>query len=403
MPKLAIEDLAPWSRNPRRIDDAARDGLRASVERWGDIAGITYNSRTGTLVSGHQRVEVLRALGAQMVDGALQLASGHRFPVRVVDWDESEHAGANIEANNKHIGGEYTENLDELLAEVRGSLGDESFETLRLDALLSELDTAPAEVEQDEVPEPPAEPVTKLGDVWTLGEHTLVCGDSCGVECPSYSLMVTDPPYGVSYAAKNEFLNAISPGNRIQEPIENDHMNKEDMDKFWRAAFGNVRASADPGASYYVTGPQGGDLLLLIHALDDCGFRLRHMLIWAKNNHVLGRSDYHYKHEPIIYGWVEGAHSFYGGSSQTSLWEIARPHKSKLHPTMKPVELFARAIENSSAPGQAVIDPFAGSGTTLIAAEQLGRRCHAIEIEPRYCDVIIERWQQLTGGEAKRV
>jgi len=217
------------------------------------------------------------------------------------------------------------------------------------------------------------------------------------------ALLLADPPYGVSYAAKNEFLNAIAPGNRIQDPIAGDHQSPEDMSSLWRAAFGVARGVVCDGASYYVTGPQGGDLLLLLLALRDSGFPLRHMLIWAKNNHVLGRSDYNYKHEPIVYGWVDGAgHKFWGGGGETSLWEIDKPQQSKLHPTMKPVKLFERAIRNSTEADSLIHDPFLGSGTTLIAAEQLGRRCVGLEIEPRYADVVLARWESLTGKMARR-
>ena len=160
-----------------------------------------------------------------------------------------------------------------------------------------------------------------------------------------------------------------------------------------------MRKSAVQGASYYVTGPQGGDLLLLLLlALRESGFPLRHMLIWAKNNHVLGRADYHYQHEPILYGWVEGAaHRFYGTHGETSLWPIDKPLKSDLHPTMKPVELYARALRNSSAPGDIVADIFAGSGTAILAAEQLGRRCYAMELDPTYVAIILQRYLDTTG------
>ena len=232
-----------------------------------------------------------------------------------------------------------------------------------------------------------------------------MCGDCGTIAIAGCKLLVTDPPYGVSYAKKNEFLNAIARGNRIQTPIEGDHNTAEDMSVLWRTWFGSVRRWMDPGAAYYVTGPQGGDLLLLLLllALRDSGFPLRHMLVWAKNNHVLGRSDYHYKHEPILYGWVEGAaHHAVANRSETSLWEIDRSHKSDLHPTTKPVELYARAMRNSSNSGDLVTDPFAGSGTAFVAAEQLDRTCFGVELSPAYCDVIIERWQNLTGQSATR-
>jgi DNA modification methylase len=215
--------------------------------------------------------------------------------------------------------------------------------------------------------------------------------------------MVTDPPYGVSYAAKNEFLNAVARGNHIQVPIEGDHHTPEEMSALWKSWFSATCPLLGPGAAYYVTGPQRGDLLLLLLlALRDSGFPLRHMLIWAKNQFVLGRSDYHYQHEPIIYGWLDGGHRRVEDRGESSLWQIDKPRKNDLHPTMKPVELYARAMRNSSDRGDLVLEPFAGSGTALIAAEQLGRRVFASEIDPRYCDVIVERWQRITGGKARR-
>ena len=243
------------------------------------------------------------------------------------------------------------------------------------------------------------------GQLWRLGTHALLCGDSRQPEDVArvmggeqFALMVADPPYGVAYADKNEFLNTFAKGNRIQKPIVADHGTPEAMFELWQQAFSALRPHAAPGASYYVTGPQGGDLLfLLLTALKDAEFPLRHMLIWAKNNHVLGRSDYHYQHEPVLFGWVEGAHAFYGGAGETSLWAIDRPHKADLHPTMKPVELWARAMRNSTKSGDLVVDGFCGSGPSLIAAEQLGRRCRAIEIDPGYVAVSLQRYRDTTG------
>ena len=241
-----------------------------------------------------------------------------------------------------------------------------------------------------------------------MGRHRLACEDCLHsdqlFDNEKYDLLVTDPPYGVSYASKNTFLNAIDKGNRIQTPIECDHQKPEEMSAFWRAAFTAARSHAKPGACYYVTGPQGGDLLLfLLLALKDSGFPLHHILIWAKNNHVLGRSDYNYKHEPIIYGWVEGAgHRFYGGAGENSLWEVDKPLKSEFHPTMKPVELIARAIKNSSQEGEIIYDPFLGSGTTMVAAEQLRRVCYGMEIAPGYVAVTLERLNKM-GLEPKLI
>lgn len=157
--------------------------------------------------------------------------------------------------------------------------------------------------------------------------------------------------------------------------------------------------------AYYITAPQGGDLLPLLQAVRDSGFMLKHQLIWNKNNHVLGRCDYNYKHEPIIYGWkINGTHSFYGGGDfKVSVWDFPKPQQSKLHPTMKPVALFANCIKDTTKDGDVVLDLFGGSGTTLIACEQLNRACRMMEIDEHYCDVIIARWEKLTGQVAERL
>lgn len=411
----SIDDLKPAAYNPREISSEAMSGLKRSVREFGDVSGIVWSSRHGHLVCGHQRLAALRTLYGDglLLDAkvpCLVTPTGERFSIRVVDWDLTIEKAANLAANNPAIAGEFTEDVTEIIEELKEEIPDLA-EDLRLEEIALDLDVPdkPAPVEEDEVPEPPKDPITKPGDLWILGRHRLLCGDCRDGDTLArlmrgerYDLLVTDPPYGVSYAAKNEFLNVIAPGNRIQTPIVNDHGTPEEMEALWLAAFTAIRQFAKPGASYYVTGPQGGDLLLLLLNLRASGFPLRHMLVWAKNNHVLGRSDYHYKHEPIIYGWVEGAHRYHGGTSETSLWEIDKPHESKLHPTMKPVELYARAIRNSSAEGEIVCDPFEGSGTCAVAAEQLFRRCYGLEIDPHYCDVIVERWQNLTGEKARR-
>lgn len=406
-----IDDLKPAKYNPRSIKADAAEALGESIKAFGDISGIVWNQRTGNLVAGHQRVDAIRKAGGQLIekDGAAQLVvqDGKRFAVRVVDWDVGTEKAANITANNPHIAGVFTTDVDALLREVQGTIGEEQFGALALDDLLEEVEASmpkgAADVEQDEVPEPPANPVTKPGDVWVLGDHTVVCGDCREVTYQEYDLLVTDPPYGVSYADKNSFLNAVDEGNRNQSEIAGDHMAPEQMSDLWLAAFSAVRNGAKPGASYYITGPQGGDLLLLLLALKAADFPLRHMLIWAKNNHVLGRADYNYKHEPILYGWVKGSHRWVGeGGEETSLWQVDKPHSSKEHPTMKPVALFAKAIGNSCQRGGLVADPFLGSGTTLIAAENLGRRCFGVEIEPKYVDVVCGRWAKLTGGDPVR-
>lgn len=394
---IPIDQINPAPYNPR-IDlqpgDPEYDKLAKVMDEFDLVEPLVWNETTGNLVGGHQRLKILKARGDKQVK------------VSIVDLPPSKEKALNVALNK--TGGDWDAvKLADLLMEL--DTGDFDMELTGFGEADIRRAVLPTKIEEDEVPEPPTDPVSKPGDLWLLGEHRMLCGDATVATDMekvmgggTYQLLVTDPPYGVSYADKNKFLNAIARGNRIQTPIEGDHKKPEEMATFWREVFTIVRTFAADGASYYVTGPQGGDLLLLLlQALSDSDFPLRHMLIWAKNNHVLGRCDYNYKHEPIIFGWVKGAHKFYGTSSETSLWEVNKPHQSKLHPTMKPVELFARAISNSSQPGDLVFDSFLGSGTTLIAAEQLGRKCYGMEISPAYCDVVVKRWENLTGKKAQ--
>jgi len=249
--------------------------------------------------------------------------------------------------------------------------------------------------EEEEVPEPPKKPKSKLGQIYQLDNHRVVCGDATKkmIECKA-DLLLTDPPYGVDYASKNRFLNSIGRSNSVQKPILNDDI--EDYRKWFGEWLDKIQFS--DYNSYYIT-ISGQKLLDLSQALLDNNYKISQYLVWVKNNHVLGRQDYANKHELIIYGW-KNHHEFYG-PFQTTVWEIDRPLKSKLHPTMKPIELMQKAIQNSSKEKGIILDPFLGSGSTLIACEQTNRICYGMEIDPAYIDVIIERWENYTGKKAK--
>lgn len=240
-----------------------------------------------------------------------------------------------------------------------------------------------------------------------------MCGDSTDatdvallMNGDKADMVFTDPPYGVSYADKNQFLNSLGAGHRLTKRIENDDKKPQDMYDFWCKAFKPLFDFSKDRMAYYITAPQGGDLLLLLlQAIRDSGFMLKHQLVWNKNNHVLGRCDYNYKHEPIIYGWkIGGTHTFYGnGNFKTSVWDIAKPQQSKLHPTTKPVELVANCLLDCTKEGDIVLDAFGGSGTTIIASQQLKRRARLMELDPHYCDVIIARWEKFTGEKAEKI
>ena len=257
------------------------------------------------------------------------------------------------------------------------------------------------------------ESICQRGELWQLGEHRLMCGDSTSAEDfeklmngAKADMCFTDPPYGVSIGDKNATLNSVNGGNSIERNIENDTLSVEELYPILVKAMTNVRLSCKDDASYFVTSPQGGELgLMMMMMMKDAGLTVRHILIWCKNcaTFSLGRLDYDYQHEPIFYTWTKSHHNYRGGENRTTIWQYDKPRKCDLHPTMKPVELVANCLKDCTKQGDIVLDAFGGSGTTMIAAEQLGRRCCMMELDPHYCDVIIKRWETLTGGKAVRI
>ena len=250
----------------------------------------------------------------------------------------------------------------------------------------------------------------KRGDVWVLGDHRLMCGDSISADDveklmggAKADLVFTDPPYGVAIGSKNKLLNSFLKGGRCTQNIENDTLSYDDLRGVIVGAMTNARLSCEPDACYFVTSPPGGDLgLMMQEAMRDAGLPIRHILIWRKNEATfsLGRLDYDYQHESIFYTWTEKHHNYRKGDHRTSVWDYDKPRKCNLHPTMKPIELVANCMKDGTMLGDKVLDLFGGSGTTLIAAEQLGRKCFMMELDPHYCDVIIARWEKLTGKTA---
>ena len=219
-------------------------------------------------------------------------------------------------------------------------------------------------------------------------------------------MVFTDPPYGVAIGSKNEALNDIQRAGRILENIEGDTLDEEALYSMLKAAFINVREACKDDACYFVTSPQGGSLgLMMMMMMRDAGLEVRHVLMWVKNcaTFSIGRLDYDYQHEPIFYTWTKTHHNYRKGKFRTTTWDIDKPRKCDLHPTMKPVELVANAMEDGTLEGDIVLDAFGGSGTTIIAAEQLKRRAYVMEIDPHYVDVIIDRWETFTGERAVRI
>lgn len=215
-------------------------------------------------------------------------------------------------------------------------------------------------------------------------------------------MVFTDPPYGVSIGDKNAELNTVQPSGRCCTNIKNDTLSVPALYDILRKAMENVRLNCKPDACYFVCAPPGGDMGLMMMMMRDAGLNVRHQIVWNKNSATfsLGRLDYDYKHEAIMYTWTDKHHNYRKGEFRTSVWDIDKPRKCDLHPTMKPIKLVSNCILDGSQEGDIVLDVFGGSGTTLIAAEQLGRKCYMMELDPHYCDVIIARWEKLTGKKA---
>jgi DNA modification methylase len=246
---------------------------------------------------------------------------------------------------------------------------------------------------------------TETGQAWQIGPHRLVCGD-CRDEAtvarlwadsgPKLRAVWTDPPYGVNYSAKNAYLNRADRGNRIQTPIENDKLTAGETGILFKQALALARQFAEPGAACYATVPSGPLLFHFRQAFSAAGFTLHAQLIWLKNHFAIGMADYHHRYEPILYGWLpDAAHYFVDDRTQVDVFEVDKPQASELHPTQKPVELIARMIANSSRTGELIYDPFCGSGSTILAAHQLGRIGYGCEIDPGYVAVTLERLSAL--------
>ena len=270
------------------------------------------------------------------------------------------------------------------------------------------------EVQEDDFDESEDKVETRCqkGDVWQLGDHRLMCGDSTAIDDVKKLLdgdmadfWLTDPPYNVDYAEKEQYkLDLGYAVSKHEVAIANDKMSNEQFREFLRSAFLAAKENMRPGAAFYIWYADTEVYNFRGALLDIGGMKVAENLIWVKNALCFGRQDYHWQHEPCLYGWKEGAgHSWYSDRSQTTILKFDKPKKSELHPTMKPLEIFGYQMKNSSKVGDIVYDSFGGSGTTLVVAEQLGRKARLMEFEPHYCDVIIARWEKLTGKEAVRV
>lgn len=439
--KRSIKDLKPAEYNPRKAltpEDAEYQKIKRSIETFGYIDPIIINN-DGTIIGGHQRYSVLSELGYTEID------------VVVLDLNKEDEKALNVALNK--ITGEWDNlKLRDLLVEL--DLGDydvslTGFSTQELEDLIELTDFEP-EVSEDEFDSDEAYndsvsegPLVKRGEVWQLGRHRLMCGDSTDIEdvqklmgAELMDLIITDPPYNVNYEEKAAVLNKYRPNSNGSMVIENDVLDWDDFYTFLFKAFVSMASYMREGAAIYVF-HSDNEGLTFRRAFDDSGLTLKQVLIWEKNNFVLGMNDYHWRHEPILYGQKDGARRYFINdrtqdsvileddvdleamkkpeliqyikdmmhryADQTTVIYEKKPMSSSLHPTMKPIELIAKFMKNSSKKGWNVGDLFGGSGSTLMAAEQLGRNAYLMEYDEHYASVIIKRWEDFTGQQATRI
>lgn len=387
--KIEATKLLPAEYNPRKDlqpGDAEYEKLKRSLEEFGYVEPVIWNKTTGNVVGGHQRLKVLLAMGMTEIECV------------VVELTPDKEKALNV-ALNKISGDWDKDKLALLISDLQGADFDVSltgFDPAEIDDLFK--DTLKDGIKDDnfdveaELQKPPK---TKLSDMWLLGRHKLVCGDSTNAETFSLlmgsekaNLVITDPPYNVNYEG--------SAGK-----IKNDNMADDKFYNFLLDAFTNTEKSMANDASIYVFHADTEGLNFR-KAFSDSGFYLSGTCIWKKQSLVLGRSPYQWQHEPVLFGWKKkGKHQWYTGRKESTVWEFDKPKKNGDHPTMKPIPLLAYPIMNSSMTNSIVLDPFGGSGSTLIACEQSDRICRTIELDEKFCDVIVSRYIEQVGSAEK--
>ena len=369
-----IDRLIPYARNSRTHSDAQIAQIAASIKEWGFTTPVLVDE-SGGIIAGHGRTLAARKLGLKAI------------PVVIaIGWTDAQKRAYVIADNKLALNAGWD---DEMLALELGEIGDLGFDldltgfTADEIAALMPEQIEPSQTDEDAVPEVPANPVTVLGDVWILGKHRLMCGDSTSIDAveklmdgQKADMVFTDPPYGVDYKG-----------------INND--DRSGLEELLRGAFGNYLATSKSGAACYVF--HSDKCADIFHQVFREFFHFSSMIIWAKNSLTLSRTDYQSQHEPCLYGWMKnGTHSFYGDRKQVSVWRFDKERVDG-HTTPKPVSLIERALQNSSKGGDIISDLFGGSGSTMIACEKTGRISRLMELDPKYVDVIVKRWQDFTG------
>lgn len=376
---IKVRELKPYENNPRK-NDSSVDKVMASIQEFGFKVPIVVD-KDNVIVCGHTRWKAAKKIGMEEVPC-----------VRADDLSEEQIKAFRL-ADNK-VGESSTWDEDMLKLEI-GDLPDIDMSKFGFDLKPEEAEA----VEDDYEVKLPEEPRAKRGEVWILGAHRVMCGDATDPEDVkkligggAADLYLTDPPYNVDYTGKTK--DALK--------IQNDKKNDTDFRAFLDEAFTAAKSVMKAGAAFYIwhADSEGYNFR---GACVDVGWKVRECLIWSKDVFVLGRQDYQWQHEPCLYGWNEGAgHAWYSDRKQTTILKFDRPKRSEEHPTMKPVPLFDYLIRNSTKPGDIVLDTFGGSGTTIMACEQDGRKGYCMELDPKYVDVIIDRWEKFTGSKAER-
>jgi len=386
---LSVNDLVPYANNPRTHSEKQVTQVASSIKEFGFNNPILIDEGKG-IIAGHGRLAAAKKLGLEAV------------PTITLEGLTEAQRKAYVIADNK-----LTENSEwdydlltvevERLKELDFDLDLTGFDEDELNALL-EPTVVEGLTDEDEVPEPPDNPITKLGDIWILGNHRLMCGDATSIEDidrltqgQKVDMWLTDPPYNVSYEG----------GTKDKLTIKNDNLKDEDFRQFLRDSYSAADTAMKPGAVFYIwhADVEGYNFR---GAAKDVGWKIRQCLIWKKSSLVMGRQDFQWIHEPCLYGWKDGAsHLWANDRKQTTVIEVKKPRKNGEHPTMKPVELFEYQLLNNTRGMDLILDTFGGSGTTMIAAEKNQRQSRVMELDPKYCDVIVDRWQSFTGKTAQ--
>lgn len=384
-----VADLIPYVRNSRTHSDAQVAQIAASIKEFGWTNPILIDGENG-IIAGHGRLLAARKLGQERVP-----------TIELSHLTETQKRAYVIADNRLALNAGWDDQMLALeLEELDGGNFDLSllgFEADELNALLNPIKETEGLTDEDAVPEVPEEPKTKPGDIWLLGKHRLMCGDSTSLDDVAtltagalVDMWLTDPPYNVAYEG----------GTKEKLTIKNDSMGDDQFRQFLRDAYTAADSVMKAGAVFYIwhADSEGYNFR---GAAKDAGWTVRQCLIWKKSSLVLGRQDYQWQHEPCLYGWKEGAgHLWASDRKQTTILEFDKPSRNGEHPTMKPVALFEYQMLNNTKGGDIVLDSFGGSGTTLIAAEKKGRIAYLMELDPKYCDVIVKRWEDFTGKKA---